>query len=80
MQAATAIISEVDLQVCYHADYGKNFIKKCKVSPDAYVQMVLQLAYFRVKKLSFSFAWILPIYKVPLLYVILHYYLTDFVM
>ncbi|KAG8179872.1 hypothetical protein JTE90_007052 [Oedothorax gibbosus] len=47
MQAALAIISEVDLQVCYHADYGKNFIKKCKVSPDAYVQMVLQLAYFR---------------------------------
>ncbi|XP_054719264.1 carnitine O-palmitoyltransferase 1, liver isoform-like [Uloborus diversus] len=47
MQNALAIISEVDLQVLYHADYGKNFIKKCKVSPDAYVQMVLQLAYFR---------------------------------
>lgn len=47
IQNANAIIAEVDLQVLYHADYGKNFIKKCKVSPDAYVQMVLQLAYYR---------------------------------
>lgn len=27
--------------------YGKNFIKKCKVSPDVYLQLALQLAYFR---------------------------------
>ncbi|XP_055939231.1 carnitine O-palmitoyltransferase 1, liver isoform-like [Argiope bruennichi] len=44
---ASDIIAEVDLQVLYHSDYGKNFIKKCKVSPDAFVQMVLQLAYYR---------------------------------
>lgn len=44
---AQAIINEVDLKVYYHADYGKGFVKKCKVSPDAYVQMVLQLAYYR---------------------------------
>ncbi|GFY42836.1 carnitine O-palmitoyltransferase 1, liver isoform [Trichonephila inaurata madagascariensis] len=47
MLIASDIIAEVDLQVYYHSNYGKNFIKKCKVSPDAYVQMVLQLAYYR---------------------------------
>uniref|UniRef100_A0A2L2XZS8 carnitine O-palmitoyltransferase n=1 Tax=Parasteatoda tepidariorum TaxID=114398 RepID=A0A2L2XZS8_PARTP len=50
MQIANAIIAEVDLQVLYHSDYGKDFIKKCKVSPDAYIQMVLQLAYYRDAK------------------------------
>jgi carnitine O-palmitoyltransferase 1 len=30
--------------------YGKDFIKKCSVSPDAYVQSALQLAYFRDTK------------------------------
>ncbi|GBM82488.1 Carnitine O-palmitoyltransferase 1, liver isoform [Araneus ventricosus] len=44
---ASDIIAEVDLQVLYHSDYGKNFIKQRKVSPDAFVQMVLQLAYYR---------------------------------
>ncbi|CAB3398206.1 unnamed protein product [Caenorhabditis bovis] len=27
-------------------DYGKDFMKKAKVSPDAYIQMALQMAYF----------------------------------
>uniref|UniRef100_A0AC35TUD1 Carn_acyltransf domain-containing protein n=1 Tax=Rhabditophanes sp. KR3021 TaxID=114890 RepID=A0AC35TUD1_9BILA len=27
--------------------YGKNFIKKAKVSPDAYIQMAMQMAYFK---------------------------------
>ncbi|GBN04192.1 Carnitine O-palmitoyltransferase 1, liver isoform [Araneus ventricosus] len=44
---ASDIIAEVDLQVLYHSDYGKNFIKQCKISPDAFVQMVLQLTYYR---------------------------------
>jgi hypothetical protein len=33
-------------------DYGKGFIKRCNVSPDAYVQMALQLAYYRVGNLT----------------------------
>ena len=30
-------------------DYGKDFIKKSRVSPDAYCQMAIQLTYFKVK-------------------------------
>lgn len=38
-----------DLQLCVyvHDRYGKGFMKKCLVSPDAFVQMALQLAYYR---------------------------------
>uniref|UniRef100_A0A0N4ZQ53 Carn_acyltransf domain-containing protein n=1 Tax=Parastrongyloides trichosuri TaxID=131310 RepID=A0A0N4ZQ53_PARTI len=28
-------------------DYGKNFVKKAKVSPDAYLQMAMQMAYYK---------------------------------
>ncbi|XP_071788190.1 carnitine O-palmitoyltransferase 1, liver isoform-like [Asterias amurensis] len=37
---------DIDLVVINHDDYGKGFVKKCKVSPDAYIQLALQLAYF----------------------------------
>ena len=37
----------VDMNVLVFEDFGKEFIKKCKVSPDAFVQIVLQAAYFR---------------------------------
>lgn len=30
-----------------HDNYGKGFMKICRVSPDAYIQMALQLAYYR---------------------------------
>lgn len=30
-----------------HDAYGKGFMKTCRVSPDAYIQMALQLAYYR---------------------------------
>lgn len=29
-------------------EYGKGFIKKLKISPDAFIQATLQLTYFRV--------------------------------
>lgn len=47
-QCALALINDVDLKLLMCDKYGKGFIKKCKVSPDAFIQMVLQLAYYRV--------------------------------
>jgi carnitine O-palmitoyltransferase 1 len=44
---AQNILNDVDLRIFVHDAYGKGFMKVCKVSPDAYLQMALQLAYFR---------------------------------
>jgi len=53
---AVKILSDVDLRLLMHDSYGKGFIKRLKVSPDAYIQMALQLAYYRdVKKLSLTY-------------------------
>uniref|UniRef100_A0A0V0G650 carnitine O-palmitoyltransferase n=1 Tax=Triatoma dimidiata TaxID=72491 RepID=A0A0V0G650_TRIDM len=41
------IINDVDLRIYMHTNYGKGFMKTCRISPDAYIQMALQLAYFR---------------------------------
>ncbi len=42
------ILSDVDLHIHVFRDFGKKFITKgCSVSPDALIQMALQLAYFR---------------------------------
>lgn len=38
---------DLDLIIVDHMNYGKGFIKTCKVSPDAYFQCALQLAYFK---------------------------------
>lgn len=42
-----AAISDLHLNISCHDAYGKGFIKSCKVSPDAYIQMALQLAFYR---------------------------------
>lgn len=42
------IIKDLDFQVFRFGGYGKDFIKSCKVSPDVYIQLALQLAYYRV--------------------------------
>lgn len=53
---AIKILSDVDLRLLMHNAYGKGFIKRLKVSPDAYLQMALQLAYYRdVKHLSLTY-------------------------
>lgn len=44
---ANELLNDVDLKLTMYTDYGKGFMKKVKVSPDAYVQLALQLAYYR---------------------------------
>lgn len=40
-------IADLDFYVYRYQNYGKTFIKSCKVSPDVYIQLALQLAYFK---------------------------------
>lgn len=40
--------SNVDLLYEEFKDYGKEFIRSHKLHPDTYVQMALQLAYYRL--------------------------------
>lgn len=48
LEAAKQLIADVDLELLVHNQYGKGFMKVCRVSPDAYIQLALQLAYYRV--------------------------------
>lgn len=43
----TKVIGEHELKVQAYQGYGKGLIKKFKCSPDAYVQMIIQLAYHK---------------------------------
>ncbi|XP_033740460.1 carnitine O-palmitoyltransferase 1, liver isoform-like isoform X1 [Pecten maximus] len=47
LEVAKQLLNDVDLHIIMHNSYGKGFMKTCKVSPDAYLQMALQLAYYR---------------------------------
>lgn len=44
---AEKIYQNVDLHIYVNNIYGKRFMKKAKLSPDAYIQMALQLAHYR---------------------------------
>ncbi|KAI9639949.1 Carnitine O-acetyltransferase mitochondrial [Ciborinia camelliae] len=44
----TEVIAAHELRVQAYQGYGKGLIKKFKCSPDAYVQMIIQLAYFKM--------------------------------
>ncbi|KAM4591941.1 choline O-acetyltransferase [Odontesthes bonariensis] len=41
------LVRNLDMNVYKFQDYGKEFIKKQKMSPDAYIQVALQLAFYR---------------------------------
>lgn len=49
-KAFTALVDKHQLQVQAILDYGKDVIKKFNVSPDAYAQMVIQLAFYLVHR------------------------------
>ncbi|KAH9507364.1 hypothetical protein Btru_057910 [Bulinus truncatus] len=43
-------VEDLMLRSLFFENYGKNFIKSQKLSPDAYIQMAFQLAYYRIYK------------------------------
>lgn len=45
---AQALADDLDIHVLIFRDFGKDKVKKCRVSPDAFIQIALQLAYYRV--------------------------------
>ncbi|XP_076237733.1 carnitine O-palmitoyltransferase whd isoform X2 [Calliopsis andreniformis] len=46
-QIAKNLLNDVELRIYVHNAYGKGFMKVNSMSPDAYLQMALQLAYYR---------------------------------
>lgn len=46
----TKFTQSLDLKVVDFNDYGKNFIKKVKVSPDSYIQVAINWSYYRLHK------------------------------
>uniref|UniRef100_A0A6Q2X7H8 carnitine O-palmitoyltransferase n=1 Tax=Esox lucius TaxID=8010 RepID=A0A6Q2X7H8_ESOLU len=49
LKVAQALADDVECHVFPFKDFGKGFIKKCRTSPDAFIQIALQLAHFRDK-------------------------------
>ncbi|XP_049288808.1 carnitine O-palmitoyltransferase 1, liver isoform isoform X1 [Anopheles funestus] len=45
--ASQKLLNDVDLRILVHDAYGKGLMKTCRLSPDAFIQMALQLAYYR---------------------------------
>ncbi len=47
---------DYDIKIFYFDNYGKGAIKKMRLSPDAYIQMAIQLAYYKLtKKLALTY-------------------------
>ncbi|CAM4735168.1 unnamed protein product [Leuciscus chuanchicus] len=49
LKVAQALADDVDMHIFPFNDFGKGLIKKCKTSPDGFIQLALQLAHFRDK-------------------------------
>nr|AYH52223.1 putative choline acetyltransferase [Homarus americanus] len=41
------LVEDLDFRILRYLGYGRNFMKKAKCSPDAFIQLALQLAFFR---------------------------------
>lgn len=46
-QVVLGLLNEIDLRILLHSAFGKGLMKTFKISPDAFIQMALQLAYYR---------------------------------
>uniref|UniRef100_A0A669EDY6 carnitine O-palmitoyltransferase n=1 Tax=Oreochromis niloticus TaxID=8128 RepID=A0A669EDY6_ORENI len=49
LTVARALADDVDCHIIPFTDFGKGLIKKCRTSPDAFIQIALQLAHYRDK-------------------------------
>lgn len=49
LAVAQALADDVDCHIFPFRDFGKGRIKKLRISPDAFIQISLQLAYYRVR-------------------------------
>ncbi|XP_077567096.1 carnitine O-palmitoyltransferase 1, liver isoform isoform X1 [Stigmatopora nigra] len=49
LTTARALADDVDSHIFPFGDFGKGLIKKCRTSPDAFIQIALQLAHYRDK-------------------------------
>ncbi|XP_045892612.1 carnitine O-palmitoyltransferase 1, liver isoform isoform X1 [Micropterus dolomieu] len=49
LKVARALADDVDCHIFPFIDFGKGLIKKCRTSPDAFIQIALQLAHYRDK-------------------------------
>lgn len=47
LKNAATVSEGLDLEIYRFNDYGKEIIKKQNISPDAYVQVALQVTYYR---------------------------------
>ena len=54
---ANEAVDDFDLVVFAFEDFGKGFIKQCQVSPDAFIQLALQLAYYNDTKGQFALTY-----------------------
>ncbi|XP_055628400.1 carnitine O-acetyltransferase [Toxorhynchites rutilus septentrionalis] len=44
------LISDLDMNYLHYTGYGKNFIKAQKMSPDSYIQMAIQYAFYKLHR------------------------------
>uniref|UniRef100_A0A8B9HK41 Carnitine palmitoyltransferase 1Aa (liver) n=1 Tax=Astyanax mexicanus TaxID=7994 RepID=A0A8B9HK41_ASTMX len=49
LAVAQALADDVDSHIIPFEDFGKGLIKKCRTSPDAFIQIALQLAHYKDK-------------------------------
>ncbi|XP_074872185.1 palmitoyl thioesterase CPT1C isoform X2 [Carettochelys insculpta] len=49
LRAARALADDVDFHTFAFKDFGKGLIKRCRTSPDGFIQLALQLAHYRDK-------------------------------